>query len=686
MSPGDRGSYLDLGARWDGRGTTLGLWAPAADAVDVCLFDDDGGEDRIPLTDRHDEVWYGRLPGVRPGQRYGLRLSGPDRFPHRLLVDPYALAIEGAVGAAGALAGQDTAAFVPRGVVVDTAYDWQGDRAPDVPWADTVLYEAHVRGLTRCHPNLPPALRGTYAGLAHPAVIQHMVGLGVTSVELLPVHHFDSELRLQRLGLSNFWGYNTLGFFAPHGPYAADRTPGGQVREFKDMVRALHSAGLEVILDVVYNHTVEGDHEGPTVSWRGIDDAAYYRHQQHEWWRYDDVTGCGNTLQTSRLPGLRMTLDSLRYWVQEMHVDGFRFDLAPALARSAAGYDAASPFLSAVGQDPALRSIKLIAEPWDVGMDGYQLGQFPVGWSEWNDRFRNGVRDAWRGHHDGVRELAGRLAGSSDLYRVHRRGPTASVNFVTSHDGFTLRDLVSYNDKHNADNLEDNRDGDGENRSWNCGAEGPAGPEIETLRRRQSRNLLTTLLLSAGVPMLLAGDEMRRTQQGNNNAYCQDSELSWVDWSVLAGGDPAARNLRDWVTALLAVRSRTPALRPEEHLDGMLLPELDGARNLAWFGPAGTQVSESDWNDHGLRTLGLHLDGRTAKAVARGGDGTSVLLWLHLGADDIEVTLPGRPWALRYDVVLDTASEHPVPGVSGLAPGGRLSVTGRSAILLRGHH
>ena len=688
MASSTSGSPGQLGAVWTGTGTDIALWAPNADAVDVCLFDDGGHETRRRLGERTVEVWHGHLPGVGPGQRYGLRLHGPGHAPAKLLLDPYARAVDGDFVPHPAVSGRgsaDSAAYVPRGVVVDDSFDWTGDTRPGVPLAETVLYEAHVRGLTRRHPGLPAGLRGTYAGLAQPAMLDHLTGLGITTVELLPVHHFLSEPRLLAAGLRNFWGYNTLAFFAPHAGYAATGTRGQQVAEFKSMVRALHAAGLEVVLDVVYNHTAEGEPDGPTLSLRGIDERAYYRLDPTDPRRYDNVTGCGNTVQTSRGPGLRLVMDSLRYWVEQMHVDGFRFDLAPALARSATGYDVHAPLLEAVGQDPVLRGIKLIAEPWDVGPGGYRLGQFPVRWSEWNDRYRDGVRDFWRGRSDGVRELGYRLAGSSDVFSRTARRPTASVNFVTSHDGFTLRDLVSYDDKHNEANGEGNADGTDGNRSWNCGVEGPADEPVEALRRKQSRNLLTTVLLSAGIPMLLAGDERGRTQLGNNNAYCQDNELSYVDWSE----SEAAHHLTAWVSELVRLRAAHAVLRSPVYLDGRSLPGRGGVRDLAWFAADGPAMTEAAWLEPGRQTLGMYLDGRAARQRSRSDEtvpAASFLLWLHAGAEPATVTLPGRIWGRRYDVVLDTAEELPTRGPVGLQPATEVALAARSAVLVQCHH
>ncbi|CAN5334706.1 glycogen debranching protein GlgX [soil metagenome] len=654
-----------LGAHWDGAGTTVALWAPRADAVEVCRYDDAGAEIRSWLPERTGGVRHGYLPGVGPGQRYGVRVHGPDSNPAKLLIDPYARAIEGAYQPHEAVLDRtsdlDSAPHVPRGVVVDDRFDWSGDRPPRVPWEDTVLYELHVRGFTMRHPDVPEGLRGTYAGLAHPAAIGHLTDLGVTSVQLLPVQHFVSEPRLLARGLSNYWGYNTLGFFAPHAGYASGSGP---VAEFKAMVAALHAAGLEVILDVVYNHTAEGDEHGPTLSFRGIDEAAYYRRDAGG--RYDDMTGCGNTLDTRRPQVLALVLDSLRYWVGETHIDGFRFDLATALVRGSA-------FLAAVEQDPVLSQVKLIAEPWDLGEDGYRVGRFPPPWTEWNDQYRNTVRHFWAGGNGGVRELGYRLSGSSDLYPDRR--PHASVNYVTAHDGFTLRDLVSYQHKHNQDNGEDNRDGEEHNRSWNCGAEGEStDPAVLALRRRQTRNLLATLLLSAGVPMLTAGDELRRTQRGNNNAYCQDNEPSYLDWDL----DAEARALRDWTARLIALRQASPVLRRQAFFDGHELPGL-GVKDLAWFTADGREMTAEDWYAD-TATIAMYLDGRGQPEQT---EDRSYLVILHAGEQDTTARLPGPPWATGYELVFDTADDE-VGAV--LEAGSELAVTCRSVVLLRCRH
>ncbi|WP_328917998.1 MULTISPECIES: glycogen debranching protein GlgX [unclassified Streptomyces] len=692
------GSPLPLGATFgtgpDGRpGTNFALWAGGADSVELCLFDEEGAETRAPLTEPTDEVWHGFVPGVLPGRRYGYRVggrwdpwSGARWNPAKLLLDPYARAVDGDFALAPEVYGhirhwpdpaaadtvrddRDSAPYVPKGVVVHDEDDWADDHRPRTPWPDTVIYELHIRGFTRLHPGIPPELRGTYAGLAHPAALAHLTRLGVTAVELLPVHQFAHEEHLERRGLRNYWGYNSIGWFAPHAAYSASGTRGQQVGEFKRMVRALHAAGIEVILDVVYNHTAEGGRCGPTLSLRGIDNRGYYRLADDPR-GYTDHTGCGNTLDAGRPQVLRLIADSLRYWVTEMGVDGFRFDLAAALARSARGVDMLSPFLAVIAQDPVLRRVKLIAEPWDVGPDGYRVGAFPPLWTEWNDKFRDTVRDFWRGAVPDLRDLGYRLTGSSDLYGWGGRRPYASVNYVTAHDGFTLRDLVSHNTKHNAANGEDGRDGTDDNRSWNCGAEGDcADPRVLALRLRQIRNLLATLLLSTGVPMLVAGDEMGRTQGGNNNAYCQDNEIGWVDWSLL--DEPHWAAVRDLVTRLIALRRAHPVLRRAGFFSGRGLGAR-GLRDVAWFGPDGREMADGDWYGTAL-TLGVFLSGSDIRQRdARGGPVTddSFLLILHADHRPAEFRLPGAPWAGAYEVVLDTAEEGSPRGGSGGGGGG----------------
>ncbi|WP_448627262.1 glycogen debranching protein GlgX [Geodermatophilus sp. URMC 64] len=690
-----------LGAHWDGTGTNFALWSAGASAVDLCLFDPDGTEHRHRLRESTHQVWHARLPGVGPGQRYGYRVHGaydpPQGLrynPAKLLLDPYARAVDGRLELDGSLFAfrdqnpdthtpddRDSAPFVPRGVVTYDSFPWEGDRPPATSWSDTVIYEVHVKGATMRHPGVPPALRGTYAGLAHPAFIEHLTGLGVTAVELLPVHHFVSEPHLLSRGLTNYWGYNTLGYFAPHAEYSSAGSGGGQVTEFKAMVKALHAAGIEVILDVVYNHTAEGDHRGPTLSFKGIDNRAYYRLRGGDGSRYTDYTGCGNTLDVRRPAVLALLMDSLRYWVTEMHVDGFRFDLASALARSMHDVDRLSAFFDVVHQDPVVSQVKLIAEPWDVGEGGYQVGNFPPPWTEWNGKYRDTVRDVWSGAQVGVRDLAYRLTGSSDLYRSDGRRPFASINFVTAHDGFTMHDLVTYERKRNEANGEDNRDGESHNRNWNCGVEGPTDdPAVNALRARQVRNHLATLLLSTGVPMLTAGDELGRTQQGNNNAYCQDNEVSWIDWKDVD------EDLLAFVTRLVRLRRSAPALRQEAFFEGHELPATGGTRDLAWFNPEGRQLTTSDWFDTGLKTVGMYLDGRAIRhrdEFGRRVVDESWFVWLHAGAETTEVTLPGPPWGDGYELVLSTeypTGTPPRPAVVGPGP---VPLPGRSVWLMR---
>lgn len=706
------GSPQPLGARFhtgpDGRpGTNFALWAGGAESVELCLFDDEGTETRVPLTELTHEIWHGFVPGVLPGHRYGYRVGGRwDPWtgarwnPAKLLLDPYARAVDGDFTLPPEVYGhvrdwpeqevadtvrdnRDSAPYVPKGVVVDDDDPWTDDRRPKTPWADSVIYELHVRGFTMRHPGIPPELRGTYAGLAHPAAIEYLTGLGVTAVELLPVHQFAHEDHLLRRGLRNYWGYNSIGYFAPHAGYAATGTRGQQVGEFKRMVRALHDAGLEVILDVVYNHTAEGSEFGPTLSLRGIDNRGYYR-LPGDARRYADYTGCGNTLHVVQPQVLRLITDSLRYWVTEMGVDGFRFDLAAALARSMHDVDMLSPFLAVIAQDPVLRRVKLIAEPWDVGSGGYQVGAFPPLWTEWNDRYRDTVRDFWRGTQHDVRDLGYRLSGSSDLYAWGGRRPYASVNFITAHDGFTLRDLVSYERKHNEANGEDNRDGTNDNRAWNCGHEGETDdPAVGGLRRRQLRNMLSTLLLSTGVPMLVAGDETGRTQGGNNNAYCQDNEISWLDWSLPQ--DPDWASLRELTARLIALRRAHPVLRRRAFFSGR--PQsAEGLRDLAWFTAQGREMTDGDWYSP-TSTLGMYLSGADIPhRDARGRPVTddSFLAVFHASHRPVRFTLPGGPWAREYELLLDTSREDQTEAPGSRHRGGKaLTVPGRTVLLLR---
>ncbi|QFZ21979.1 glycogen debranching protein GlgX [Saccharothrix syringae] len=698
------GTPYPLGATYDGVGTNFTLFSEVADYVELCLFHDDGTETRVRLPEVDGFVHHGYLLGVGPGQKYGYRVHGPhdpDRGlrcnPHKLLIDPYAKAITGAVEWHESLFGypfgspeerndQDSAGHVPLSVVVNPFFDWANDRPPKTPYNETVIYEAHVKGLTMLHPEVPQRLRGTYAGLAHPAVIEHLKSLGVTAIELMPVHQFISDHVLEQKGLSNYWGYNTIGFFAPHEGYAALPENAGQVQEFKGMVRALHEAGIEVILDVVYNHTAEGNHLGPTLSMRGIDNQAYYRLVDDEPKFYMDYTGTGNSLNVRSPHTLQLIMDSLRYWVTEMRVDGFRFDLAATLAREFYDVDRLSTFFDLVQQDPVVSQVKLIAEPWDVGPGGYQVGNFPPLWTEWNGKYRDTVRDFWRGEPATLGEFASRITGSSDLYKDDGRRPYASINFVTAHDGFTLSDLVSYNGKHNEANGEDGRDGADDNRSWNCGVEGPTDdPEVNELRVRQQRNMLATLLLSQGVPMLLHGDELGRSQQGNNNAYCQDNELSWVDWSLAEKN----RELVDFTAALTEFRKRHPVLRRRRFFQGKPIRKGDELRDIAWFTPAGEEMTEQDWESGFGRCIVVFLNGEGIPDLDQRGMRVlddSFLLAFNAHHEDIEITLPEPGYGAQWTAVVDTATGAVVtPELAGdpIPAGGTLTLTARSLVVLQ---
>jgi isoamylase len=694
---------VPLGATWDGEGTNFALFSQDAVAVDLCLFDEQGRERRMRLPEITAHTWHGYVPEVGPGQRYGFRVHGPYepgrglRFnPAKLMLDPYAKAVEGTVEWNEAVWGyqvgaddlvpdlRDNAPYVPKSVVVHDAFPWGDDTRPKVPWADTVIYEAHVRGFTMLHPEIPPHQRGTYRAMGSPPVIAHLRSLGVTTIELLPVHHFISEHHVRRRGLTNYWGYNSVAYLAPEASYSATGSRGEQVREFKAMVRSLHAAGIEVILDVVYNHTAEGDHLGPILSMRGIDNRAYYRLDDREPRRYLDYTGCGNTLNVRNPQVLRLIMDSLRYWVQDMHVDGFRFDLASALARSFHEVDRLSAFFDLIHQDPIVSGVKLIAEPWDVGEGGYQVGNFPVLWTEWNGRYRDTLRDFWRGERIGVADLAYRLTGSSDLYQDDGRHPYASINFVTCHDGFTLHDLVSYDRKHNEANGEGDRDGESHNRSWNCGVEGPSDdPEVIALRERQKRNLITTLVLSAGVPMLLAGDEMGRTQQGNNNAYCQDNEISWIHWGL----DERAESLLEFTRAILGLRAGHPVFRRRDFYKGQALHGSD-VKDIEWFTAGGTAMTWEQWRAAG-RTLAVFLNGEMIPSRGRRGEriiDDSFLVLLNGNPEEATFTLPGLPWGKEYELEVDTElgfvrpPEVEAPTIAG---GEELPMAPRSIVLLR---
>ncbi|MFN2463614.1 MAG: glycogen debranching protein GlgX [Candidatus Dormibacteria bacterium] len=689
------GRNFPLGATWDGEGTNFSVFSASADWVELVLFDDEGGAQSLELAEKTDLSWHGYVYGVGPGQHYGFRVHGAYRpaeglrhNPNKLLVDPYARALTGRVGWGPEVFGYevghddsspsvlDSAPNVPRSVVIDPHFPWGEDHRPNVPWADTIIYEAHVKGFTQRHPEIPAELRGTYAGLAHPATLEHLKRLGVTAIELMPVHHFIDPQHLVDHGLVNFWGYDSLGYFAPEARYSSAGGAGGQVREFKAVVRTLHAAGLEVILDVVYNHTCEGNDRGPTLSLRGIDNASYYRLREDDPRFYFDVTGTGNTLNVRQAQTLQLITDSLRYWVTEMHVDGFRFDLAAALARQFYEVDRLSAFFDIIHQDPVLSQVKLVAEPWDVGEGGYQVGNFPVRWAEWNGKYRDTVRDYWRGH-SGVRDLAYRLTGSSDLYQEDGRRPWSSINFVTAHDGFTLRDLVSYNDKRNAANAEENRDGTDDNRSWNCGEEGESeDPVVLKLRARQQRNFLATLLLSQGCPMLLSGDEIGRTQSGNNNAYCQDNEISWLDW------DNADLDLVEFTRRLIELRSSQPVLRRQRFFEGEYAPRR---RDITWFGADGEELGGDDWNDDSLRSLGMLLNGDAITDRGPRGErivGDTLGVILNSSEANQAFTMPhaGRD---RWEVVVDTARPREPQGSRYIGPGDQVAVTARSVVALR---
>ncbi len=663
-----------------------------------------GGERRLELPEVTAHVWHGYVPEVGPGQRYGFRVHGPydpdrgHRFnPAKLLLDPYARAVEGRVDWDDSVFGyrvgaddlvpddRDSAPHVPRSVVVHDGFPWGDDRRPDVPWADTVIYEAHLRGFTMRHPDVPVHQRGTYAAMGSPAVVDHLRRLGVTTLELLPVHHYVSEHGVLERSLTNYWGYNSMGFFAPEARYSSAGTGGEQVREFKAMVRNLHAAGIEVILDVVYNHTAEGNQLGPTLSFRGLDNRSYYRTVDLNPRYYMDYTGCGNTLNVRHPQVLTLIMDSLRYWVEEMHVDGFRFDLASALARSFHEVDRLSAFFDLIHQDPVVSRVKLIAEPWDVGEGGYQVGNFPVLWTEWNGRYRDTIRDFWRVARTGVADIAYRLTGSSDLYKDDGRRPYASINFVTAHDGFTLHDLVSYDHKHNEANGEGNRDGSDDNRSWNCGVEGPTDdPEVVALRERQKRNFLCSVLLSAGVPMLVAGDELSRTQQGNNNAYCQDNEISWVDWEL----DDRAESLAEFTRSIIELRAGHPVFRRRKFYQGQAI-HGSGVKDIGWFTPDGAEMDQADWAAPDVQTLGVFLNGEEIPDRGRRGEriaDDSFLLLFNGGPEPALFALPGRPWGKEYELVVDTGLGFVLPA-GAYAPtylaGEELSMASRSVAVLR---
>jgi len=690
------GRPYPLGSTWDGEGVNFALYSEHAEKVELCLFDISGKREtlRVALPEQTDMVWHGYLPEVRPGQMYGYRVYGPyapqqgHRFnPHKLLLDPYGKQIQGAIRWTDSHFGyrlghkqedlsfdrRDNAAGMPKNRVIDSAFTWGSDRPPNIPWHETVIYELHVKGFTKRHPDVPDNLRGTYAGLASAPVIEYLTRLGVTSIELMPVHSFVDDRQLVERGLRNYWGYNSIGFLALEPRYLGT----GSIREFKTMVKTLHSAGLEVILDVVYNHTAEGNHLGPTLSLKGIDNSTYYRLVSDNQRYYMDYTGTGNTLNMRHPRVLQLIMDSLRYWVLEMHVDGFRFDLAATLARELHEVDRLGAFLDIIHQDPVLSQVKLIAEPWDLGEGGYQVGNFPVGWAEWNDRYRDTVRSYWKGDEGVVGDLAYRLTGSSDLYAQSGRRPYASINFITAHDGFTLQDLVSYNDKHNEANGEGNADGSHDNLSWNCGGEGPTDDEeINLLRRRQVRNFATILLLSAGTPMILAGDEFGRTQCGNNNAYCQDNEISWFDWTLKEKN--AA--LIVFVQKLAWMRHKYPILRRSRFLTGDYSTELD-VKDVTWINASGSEMHAENWSDEGMRCFGMIMDGRAQPTgVRQRGTEATMLLILNGHFDLVEFTLPTAPGGNTWTRLIDTNVPHDEE-TPAFNAGDAYGVTARSLLL-----
>jgi glycogen operon protein len=694
------GRAYPLGATYDGAGTNFAVFSEVAERVELCLFDDDGTESRITLPEVDSFVWHGFVPIIEPGQRYGYRVYGayqPEAGlrcnPNKLLLDPYSKAIDGTFewnqslfsymfGDPDSHNDDDSAASMPKSVVISPFFDWATDRPPNHEYADTVIYEAHVKGLTETHPDIPEQIRGTYAAVAHPVIIEHLTSIGVTAIELMPVHHFANDSTLIEKGLSNYWGYNTISFFAPDPKYSSAPSAGGQVQEFKAMVRTLHEAGIEVILDVVYNHTAEGNHMGPTLSMRGIDNAAYYRLVDDDKRFYTDYTGTGNSLNVGHPHALQLIMDSLRYWVTEMHVDGFRFDLAATLAREFYDVDRLATFFELVQQDPTVSQVKLIAEPWDVGPGGYQVGNFPPQWTEWNGKYRDTVRDFWRGEPSTLDEFAYRLSGSADLYEHTGRRPVASVNFVTAHDGFTLRDVVSYNEKHNEANGEDNNDGESYNRSWNCGVEGPADDAgITELRARQQRNFLTTLLLSQGVPMICHGDELGRTQSGNNNGYCQDNSLTWIDWADADAG------LLEFTRAVSVLRTNHPVFRRRRFFSGKPLGRrgLDGLPDISWFAPDGAEMTDEDWGAGFAKSVAVFLNGHgIAGRDARGQQvvDDSFVLCFNAHHEPIEFTLPPAEFGTGWRTVVHTGADEATPAEEFRAAA-KLSVDAHCAVVLQ---
>ncbi|MCU1550145.1 MAG: glycogen debranching enzyme GlgX [Glaciihabitans sp.] len=695
------GTAYPLGATFDGNGTNFALYSEAAEKVELCLFDDAGVETRVEFVEVDAYVWHAYLPQIQPGQRYGYRVygeydpkSGKRLNPNKLLLDPYAKATYGEItwdqsmfaynfGDPESENNDDSAASMMHGVVINPFFDWAGDRAPGIAYADSVIYEAHVKGLTELHPAIPEEIRGTYSALAHPAIIDHLQKIGATTIELMPVHQFVNDSTLEQKGLTNYWGYNTIGFFAPHSAYSSSGDRGQQVQEFKGMVRTMHAAGIEVILDVVYNHTAEGNHLGPTISFRGIDNAAYYRLVDKTPEYYMDYTGTGNSFNVGNPHSLQLIMDSLRYWVTEMHVDGFRFDLAAALAREFYDVDRLAAFFELVQQDPIVSQVKLIAEPWDVGPGGYQVGNFPPQWTEWNGKYRDTVRDFWRGEPSTLGEFASRLTGSADLYEHDGRRPVASINFVTAHDGFTLRDLVSYNDKHNEANGEDNKDGADDNRSYNFGVEGPTDdPKVLALRSRQQRNFLSTLLLSQGVPMVLHGDELGRTQQGNNNTYAQDSEIAWVHW------DEADLPLIEFTGAIARLRKEHPTFRRSRFFDGRPVVRGEGEPlpDIVWLQPDGAVMSPEDWDSGFGRSITVFLNGEGIHGRDLRGERVAdrnFLILFNAHDEPVDFTLPPEEYSDIWEIVVDTAgaSADSEPRDAGAT----IAVEPKSLMVLRAH-
>ncbi len=694
------GTAYPLGATFDGSGTNFAIFSEGAEKVELCLFEEDGTETCVELIDVDAYVWHAYLPQVQPGQRYGYRIHGEynpsegKRFnPSKVLLDPYAKATCGEYDWDQALFSynfgdpdsrndDDSASHVMHSVVINPFFDWTGDRHPKTPYSETVIYEAHVKGLTQLHPDIPEEQRGTYAGLAHPSIIEHLQKLGITAIELMPVHQFVQDSTLLEKNLRNYWGYNTIGFFAPHNEYSSTGELGQQVQEFKGMVRAMHAAGIEVILDVVYNHTAEGNHMGPTLSFKGIDNEAYYRLEEDDKRYYTDYTGTGNTLNVRHPHTLQLIMDSLRYWVTEMRVDGFRFDLASTLAREFYEVDRLSTFFELVQQDPVVSQVKLIAEPWDVGPGGYQVGNFPPQWTEWNGKFRDTVRDFWRGEPSTLGEFAARITGSADLYENDGRRPVASINFVTAHDGFTIHDLVAYNEKHNDANGEDNNDGESHNRSWNSGVEGPTDdPEVLTIRAKQQRNFLATLLLSQGIPMILHGDEMGRSQGGNNNTYAQDSEISWVHW------DRIDEPLVEFTAAVSRLRKEHPIFRRSRFFDGRPVEREEGAPapDIIWLGTEGDEMKPEDWDTGYAKSVGVFLNGQGVhQRDSRGQEliDDDFLVYFNADGGTVDFTLP-IGFDDRWDVLVDTAGK--LADSNPFKAGDTLAVEGRTMVVLKAH-